>query len=311
MIPLLLVAAAGLLPDAKAAGARVPAQRAHADLASYFSDADYPAEALRRREQGDAAYVLDVDATGRVSACRIIGSSGSAILDETTCRILRERARFTPARDRRGRAVPDRVSARTHWVLPQADSSSRALANLASYISDDDYPVEALRNEEQGIVGFELHIGPDGRVSDCRIVASSGAASLDAATCRIMSARARFSPARDSNGNATADAMTARIRWVLPVADDVDFSAYISSADYPAEAIRRREQGRVEITLSLPPEGGAARCLVGRSSGSALLDARTCDLIPARVHMTPSEDQTRQGLPTMVYGYVDWVLPTP
>src|SRR6185437_10936038 len=123
------------------------------NLASYFSDSDYPAEAIRRREQGVAAYVLDVDATGQVSACQITGSSGSAILDEATCRILRERARFTPARDRRGRAVPDRISARTRWVLPEEDPS-RARANLASYISDSDYPAEAIRNGEQGTVGF-------------------------------------------------------------------------------------------------------------------------------------------------------------
>jgi len=309
MIPLLLIAAAGLLPDLEAAGAHVPARRTRADLSSYFSDADYPAEAIRRGEQGIVAYALNVDEAGRVSACRITESSGSAVLDEATCRILRERARFTPARDRRGRAVPDRVAGRTRWVLPPEATSSRALANLASYISDDDYPAEALRNEEQGTVEFVLRIGRDGTVSDCRIATSSNSASLDEATCRIMSARARFRPALDSAGNPTEDEVRARIRWVLPVADDVDFSAYISSADYPAEALRRREQGRVEISISLSADGSVGFCAVSRSSGSAQLDARTCDLIRARVHMMPSEDQARRGLPTMFYGYVDWVLP--
>ena len=311
MIPLPLLAAAALLPDSQSPAFHAPAQRSRANMASYFSDADYPAEAIRRGEQGVAAYVLEVDASGRVSACRITGSSGSAILDEATCRIVRERARFTPARDRRGRPVPDRVAARTRWVLPDQDSSARALANLASYISDEDYPAEAIRNGEQGIVGFVLDIGPDGLVTDCRIESSSGSASLDEATCRIMRTRPRFTPARDAEGNAIPDAMKARIRWVLPVADDLDFSSYISRADYPDEAILRREQGRVGVTLSLSAEGRVTLCGVTSSSGSASLDARTCDLLKSRVRMMPSEDQARQGLPSFVDGYVDWVLPAP
>ena len=45
---------------------------------------------------------------------------------------------------------------------------AKARANLASYVSNDDYPASALRNEEQGTTGFRLDVGPDGRVSDAR-----------------------------------------------------------------------------------------------------------------------------------------------
>jgi TonB family protein len=94
--------------------------RARANLASYVSDADYPPEAIIQGEEGLVAFRLDVEPDGSVKRCEITSSSGSAALDEATCRIMIERPRFVPARDYRGRAVRDRVSSRMRWVLPMA-----------------------------------------------------------------------------------------------------------------------------------------------------------------------------------------------
>ena len=93
---------------------------------------------------------------------------------------------------------------------------ARARANLDSYVSNDDYPDAAIRAAEQGTVAFALIVGPDGRVTRCSIVQSSGHDSLDQATCTIMQGRARFEPARDSEGRPVADTVSSRIRWVLP-----------------------------------------------------------------------------------------------
>ena len=94
--------------------------------------------------------------------------------------------------------------------------SARAKANLSSYVSDSDYPAAALRAEDQGTTRFRLTVGADGRVSVCTITGSSGSSALDAATCRIMKSRARFTPARNSDGQPTGDTVTNAIRWVLP-----------------------------------------------------------------------------------------------
>lgn len=93
---------------------------------------------------------------------------------------------------------------------------ARARANLASYVSDADYPAAAIRAEDQGTTRFRLTVSPSGRVTDCAVTSSSGSPALDAATCRLMKQRARFTPARDSSGNATGDTVTNAIRWVLP-----------------------------------------------------------------------------------------------
>jgi len=93
---------------------------------------------------------------------------------------------------------------------------AKARANLASYISNDDYPDSAIRNEEQGTTAFRLDVGPDGRVSGCSVTGSSGSSALDNATCRLLRSRARFTPATDSTGAKTSDSVSGRIRWVLP-----------------------------------------------------------------------------------------------
>lgn len=88
---------------------------------------------------------------------------------------------------------------------------------IYSYFSADDYPASARHRHEEGIVRFAITVGRDGRVTDCRIVESSGVASLDAATCRIVRERVRYAPARDGNGQPIeTDDGPFSITWRLP-----------------------------------------------------------------------------------------------
>lgn len=82
--------------------------------------------------------------------------------------------------------------------------------------TSDDYPSRAMRGEEEGQVGYHLEIGPSGRVTNCTIRRSSGSAALDQETCRIVRIRARFTPARDSEGNAVPDTRDGEVTWRLP-----------------------------------------------------------------------------------------------
>jgi periplasmic protein TonB len=118
MSALLLAAALAASPPVAAPTAPIPA-RPNVPLARYMSNRlDYPAAALRNREQGRVGFALAIDSNGRVNGCRITASSGSSALDSTTCRILRSRARYTPARDARGVAVPDAYIGEIVWTLP-------------------------------------------------------------------------------------------------------------------------------------------------------------------------------------------------
>ncbi len=90
-----------------------------------------------------------------------------------------------------------------------------ARGNLQGLFSGDDYPQDALRNEETGATSVSLSIGPDGRVTGCSVTRSSGSRSLDNATCRILRSRARFTPAKLSNGQPTTDTYSQTIRWQI------------------------------------------------------------------------------------------------
>lgn len=99
---------------------------------------------------------------------------------------------------------------------PSRRTPARPLRSLPGYITQDDYPAAALRDDQQGQVRITLDVGPTGRVTDCRITLSSRSASLDQATCRIMRSRARFEPAHDAKGVAVAGIYRATIAWRLP-----------------------------------------------------------------------------------------------
>lgn len=86
----------------------------------------------------------------------------------------------------------------------------------ATWFTTDDYPAEALRKDEQGLVVIRYRVALDGRVDQCTVVTPSASASLNAASCNILRERARFTPAHDARGCPVPSYSTRRIRWQLP-----------------------------------------------------------------------------------------------
>jgi TonB family protein len=84
-----------------------------------ISNLDYPSGAIRAGEQGSTRIRLDIAAYGGVTNCTIAQSSGSELLDITTCAIARERFKFEPARNGRGERVAGTYSQSVRWVLPE------------------------------------------------------------------------------------------------------------------------------------------------------------------------------------------------
>jgi protein TonB len=100
---------------------------------------------------------------------------------------------------------------------PSAPPLRPPKAEKRAIFSSEDYPREAVRNHWEGSVIADLTINPQGRVTGCRIIQSSGHEVLDDATCDLLTRRAMFKPAVDANGNPTADTVrTPQINWKLP-----------------------------------------------------------------------------------------------
>lgn len=118
--------------------------------------------------------------------------------------------------------------------------------SLPTLFSSNDYPVAALRDGEMGTTAVVLAIAPDGRVSQCSIATSSGSASLDSATCSILVRRARFTPARDGDGNAAEDRFASRIRWILPPRPPTPFADHRTALVFTTDAAGAVMACRVE-----------------------------------------------------------------
>jgi protein TonB len=99
---------------------------------------------------------------------------------------------------------------------PRKVESARAKGDVRSLFSSDDYPASAQSAGAEGSAQAQLTIGTDGRVVGCSLIRSTGNGALDSATCNILRRRAKFTPARDSSGNATTDTYTTpTIVWRL------------------------------------------------------------------------------------------------
>jgi len=88
--------------------------------------------------------------------------------------------------------------------------------NPGNWATANDYPSRALREEREGVTGFRVTVGPDGRVTDCQITSSSGSPDLDQTACDKIRQRARFTPATDGEGQPTTGSYSNRVRWVIP-----------------------------------------------------------------------------------------------
>ena len=94
--------------------------------------------------------------------------------------------------------------------------SAQPKGRPGDWVTTNDYPSRALREEREGTTGFRLTVGPDGRVTNCEVTSSSGSPDLDSATCDNLRRRARFTPGTDGEGNPTTSTYSSRTRWVIP-----------------------------------------------------------------------------------------------
>ena len=90
---------------------------------------------------------------------------------------------------------------------------SRASGSLVGIFTSADYPAAAGGRMATGWVALVLLIDERGKVADCTVTATSGAAALDSQACAIVSKRANFKPAMGFDGKPTRDSYHQRINW--------------------------------------------------------------------------------------------------
>ena len=81
------------------------ASPAEGDVRRLFSETDFPAEAMAKRQEGNSRLLLLIDTNGRVAGCHVLETSGIPIFDVRGCQVVMEHAKFKPATDRSGKPV--------------------------------------------------------------------------------------------------------------------------------------------------------------------------------------------------------------
>lgn len=122
--------------------------------------------------------------------------------------------------------------------LPEPSRDSKLL-NGSELASAMDYPKAALENKEQGTLNAWLLVGVDGRAEKCGVETSSGSTALDAQTCNLLIANARFEPARDRSGRPVQSLFQQRLTWRLKeTARPRDMGTRMSIVVGPATEVR-------------------------------------------------------------------------
>lgn len=100
--------------------------------------------------------------------------------------------------------------------VPQIAVKGTPKGNFQSLMSAEDYPAASMRNQEEGTVAYRLAVGADGKVTGCDITQSSGFPALDQTACRLLQRRARFNPAKGTDGQPMGFSYPGRFRWQIP-----------------------------------------------------------------------------------------------
>ncbi|MDE2437122.1 MAG: TonB family protein [Sphingomonadales bacterium] len=219
-----IVAAIAVTGTAALAASPQP-PRPLANPGEWVTSNDYQASALHDGLEGVTRFLLTVGTDGRVDDCVVTVGSGSESLDEATCRLIKERARFTPATDRHRHPVEGSWNSAIHWRIPPDDQT------------------EGDQKPQSGMFVSSMLVDKDGKISDCRIERVEGAQEKRASvgpTTKCPSSPFS-SPYTDAKGN--------------PVAKRVRFSGRIDVLDVPAPALDTEGSGSVASPQSSAATG--------------------------------------------------------
>ena len=159
------------------------------------------------------------------------------------------------------------------------------------FIPPNNYPEGVQPGPDRLRVQVRYELGDDGRFTLCEVQRPSGRAEIDEASCELLRKRARFRPeAETRRGRLTLVWQQESVRTSNGPGAPIAIALFdeIYSSDYPTEALRRNESGRVEYEMAVSMTGVPQACTVVASSGSEILDRRTCAIAMERSAFIPA-----------------------
>lgn len=90
------------------------------------------------------------------------------------------------------------------------------IGSPANWVRTGDYPKDALRAGQNGIVEFRLDLDETGKVAGCHILRRFNQDPFSDLTCHLLVQRARFKPALDTAGKPVKTYYINSVRFILP-----------------------------------------------------------------------------------------------
>ncbi|CAN1554368.1 TonB/TolA, C-terminal [Sphingomonadaceae bacterium] len=89
----------------------------NSDPGRWVYSSDYPKEARKSRSVGTVGFLVKVSRDGVPASCLVLKSSGTGALDNATCRVVMQRARFHPPKDLNGKSSDGYFVSSINWSL--------------------------------------------------------------------------------------------------------------------------------------------------------------------------------------------------
>jgi TonB family protein len=183
-------------------------------------------------------------------------------------------------------ALTHRADAQTTSVkiiAPEGGAAPVAAKPLDILVTE--YPLLSLLSDEQGTTNLDLSLDSNGKPNAVQVSMSSGYPALDQQAVQIARSRWAFQAGIASSVKVAIDwtvpasvvndydiDMPARPKGVRLPAFEIDPSHKIGADDYPALAIRTREQGIVAVRYFVKEDSALGEIQIVQSSGKPRLD---------------------------------------
>lgn len=157
------------------------------------------------------------------SVCAAMLASDAA--DAQTRRQPSSRARVAPKPAPKVAAKPVAPAAAVPAPPPApvpVGTDPQPVGNIADWFPAESYPPQARALGLEGRTAFALDIDALGRVTQCRVLQTSGSDLLDSATCTQAIINGRFRPGRDAAGKPVPRAWQSSMRWKLTQDSEVE-----------------------------------------------------------------------------------------
>jgi TonB family protein len=159
-------------------------------------------------------------------------------------------------------------------LIVQAQPVEPKAISPQNWLTSGDFPADAARAGDTGVVSFEVAIDATGKPFSCKVMQPTAWPSFDKTACAAMVVRGRFEPAHDGAGAPIASSWRRSVNWggnrqkalQQPIAD----------IDVQLARMPKADRDTVEVLQIEGADGRVERCAVKRSSGAAGLDAYAC-----------------------------------